>query len=76
MVWGADCSIDEHIRSYGLYCFGGGIHKDGGLSYHVYNEDKSFDVYLSEDEWKNVIHIYKKWKYKNRKEKLKTLKNV
>jgi len=74
-MWGVDGSIDDHIRDMGLHCYGGNIHPNGGLSYHVYNDDKSFDAYLSTEEWLDIRNIYKQWKTNYRKNKIIKIEN-
>ena len=69
-IWGVEGSIDDHIRHLGLRCYGGNSSNKYGMTYHVFNEDKSFDVQLTMEQWKDVENIYKEWKIKNRKDKL------
>lgn len=72
-VWGVDGSggVDEkRLKPLGLFCFGGTSNPKDGMLYHVYNEDRSFDVYLKVDDYEIVDVIYKTWKTKNRKEKI------
>jgi len=86
MVWGTDGGkIDkERLDPLGLTCWGGDSGKlfwgkkdknAGGLTYHVFNEDKSFDFEVSSKDFNNIDKIYKEWKLKNRKDKLKKLNN-
>lgn len=85
MVWGTDSGkIDkERLDPLGLTCYGGGSGKqflgekknNGGMTYHVYNEDKSFDFEVSADDFKNIDKVYKAWKTKYRKDKIKKIEN-
>lgn len=75
-IWGVEGgSLDDHIRHLGLRCYGENSSNEG-FTYHVYNEDKSFDIQLSAKEWKNVENIYKEWKIKNRKDKLEKINTI
>jgi len=74
-VWGIDGSGaptigEEKLKPLGLVCYDGTSNPVDGMLYHVYNDDRSFGVYLKTEEWDRVGEIYNTWKTKNRKEKL------
>jgi hypothetical protein len=68
------CKVDEkRLAPLGLTCWGGPTDAFTGKQlYHVYNEDKSFDRNLNEEDFKNIDLIYKKF---SRKYKLKKICN-
>jgi len=67
---GKSCEVDEkRLKPLGLVCWGGGS-KNGGTSYYVCNNDKSFSQHLDEKEFKNVEKIYSKFLRKHKLNKL------
>lgn len=67
---------EEKLEPLGLICYGGGYNKNG-TTYHVFNEDKSFDVEVNQKDFDNIDKIYHQFKTKDRKEKLEKInKNV
>ena len=74
MIWGVDRGkvSEEKLSPLGLSCYGGSSN-DKGMTYHVYNEDKSFDLELSQKDYENIEKFYKKFKNDLRKNKLKKL---
>ena len=67
VVWGVTdinnrgCKIDkERLEPLGLICWGGSS-KNNDISYHVYNQDKSFDVNVSYNDFKKIDKTYIKF---------------
>jgi len=68
MVWCVDNGTvnEERLKPLGLICYGGGSNSKGE-TYHVFNEDKSFDVEVNKKDFEIIHKIYHNFK---RKEKL------
>lgn len=71
-IWGATNSNNKSVKIYenklsplGLESWGG---TDKGI--HVYNKDKSFDIYLPENKIDDIGKIYTKWLRKKKLEKI------
>jgi len=72
MIWGVtdsdgkSCKIYERILNpIGLESWGG---TNKGI--HIYNKDKTFDIYLPEDKINDIEKIYTKWLRKTKLEKI------
>ena len=74
MIWGVDRGkvSEERLSSIGLSCWGGGTNAKG-MTYHVYSDDKSFDVELNQKDFDNIEKVYKKFKNDIRIKKLKKI---
>jgi hypothetical protein len=75
-IWGVtgegkSCQVDEkRLNPLGLTCWGGSSSNSGAMTWHVYNADKSFDVYLEKEDFDNVDRIYNQFLRKYKLEKI------
>ena len=74
MTWGVEGGKidDKRLSRFGLICYGGSSNKKG-MTWHVYNEDKSFDMELNQNDFLNIEEVYKKFKNDLRKQKLQNI---
>lgn len=85
MVWGTGGGkIDkDRLDPLGLSCWGGGSGKpfwgkkknNVGMTYNVFNNDRSFDFEVYWEDFQNIDKVYKEWFKNNRKEKLIKIEN-